>query len=98
MGKRENKVESYLDDEITKVKGVTRKWVCPGRDGVPDRIIILHGAVWFVEVKTLDPDSKLSTEQIREHRRLRKCGADVTTVFGHRGVDAFVKMIVNDIP
>lgn len=40
MGVRENKVEKYLDEQVTKLGGITRKWVSPGRDGVPDRIVI----------------------------------------------------------
>lgn len=41
MGVRENKVETYLNDEVESVGGMTRKWVSPGRDGVPDRIVII---------------------------------------------------------
>ena len=89
MGVRENKVEKYLDDEVKKLGGITRKWVSPGRDGVPDRIVIVAGVVTFVEVKTTG-DGKLSTVQEREHRRLRDSGARVTTVHGHAGVDAFL--------
>ena len=51
MGVRENKVEKYLDAEVNRLGGITRKWVSPGRDGVPDRIIILNGHICFVEVK-----------------------------------------------
>ena len=40
MGIRENAVEKYLDSEIKKLGGITRKWISPGRDGVPDRIVI----------------------------------------------------------
>ena len=40
MGARENKVETYLDEQVTQQGGITRKWVCPRHDGVPDRIVI----------------------------------------------------------
>lgn len=88
MGVRENKVERYLDERVKALGGITRKWVCPGVDGVPDRIVLLSQCVFFVEVKT--DDGKLSTAQEREHRRLIKAGAIVETVYGHKGVDAFI--------
>ena len=91
MGVRENKVEKYLDKEVKKLGGLTRKWVSPGRDGVPDRICILNGSVMFVEVKTVD--GKLSPTQEREQQRLRDAGAAVFTVYGEEGVDEWVQSI-----
>jgi len=93
MGVRENKVETYLNAEIIKLGGISRKWVSPGRDGVPDRICIVRGAVWFVEVKTVD--GHLSPEQDREQTRLIECGAFVRTVYGKEGVDDLIQEIKN---
>lgn len=90
MGVRENKVEKYLDSEVKKLGGITRKWVSPGRDGVPDRIVILRGTVWFVEVKTVD--GKSTPVQKREQERLMQCGALVHTVYGESDVDLFIEM------
>jgi hypothetical protein len=92
MGIRENKIEQYLDKCVYVVGGLTRKWVSPGVDGVPDRIVILHGTVWFVEVKT--SDGVLSECQKREHIRLKDAGANVTTVYGHAGVDEFIVRVM----
>lgn len=92
MGVRENKVEKYLDSEVVKLGGITRKWVSPGRDGVPDRVVILNGKVWFVEVKT--DDGKSSPTQEREQKRLMDAGATVMIVHGHKGVDWFVRGLV----
>ena len=91
MGKRENKVENYFKSEVKKIGGISRKWVSPGMDGVPDQIAIIEGAVWFVEIKTID--GILSPAQIREHKRLRDAGAKATTVRGHSGVDALIDLI-----
>jgi hypothetical protein len=91
MGVRENKVEKYLDKEVQKLGGITRKWVSPGRDGVPDRIVIIKGKVFFVEVKTTD--GKLSDVQRRECDRLEDAGADVTVVYGDASVDWFIEMV-----
>lgn len=91
MGARENKVEKYLDEEIKRLGGLTRKWVSPGRAGVPDRIVIVRGNVWFVEVKT--EDGELETVQEREHKRLEAVGAEVRTVYGHRDVREFIEEV-----
>lgn len=88
MGRRENKVEKYLDDEVKAHGGLTRKWVSPGNAGVPDRIVILWGRVHFVEVKTLD--GVVSENQEREMNRLSAVGASVWTVYGKDGVDKLV--------
>jgi len=103
MGVRENKVEKYLDTRFTELGGATRKWVSPGVDGVPDQICFLpynnlvryveHDEVYFVEVKTFD--GVLSERQDREQTALRNVGADVTTVYGERGVDKFIDYIIN---
>lgn len=92
MGVRENKVERYLDSEVKKLGGITRKWVSPGVDGVPDRIVLIAGKVFFVEVKT--EDGKLSTAQQREHTRLRKVGAKVYTLCGEGDVNEFIRSLV----
>ena len=94
MGVRENKVENYLDKEVSKIGGVTRKWVCPGRDGVPDRIVILNDGVYFVEVKTVD--GRLSKNQQREHKKLCSKGAIVFTVYGNNDVDQFIKVMLKN--
>lgn len=91
MGVRENKVERYLDSEIMKLGGITRKWVSPGVNGVPDRIVIVKGRVYFVEVKTVD--GRLSSWQEREINRLIKHGVNARAVFGQDGVDQLIKSI-----
>ena len=91
MGVREAKVEKYLNDQVNKIGGITRKWVSPGKDGVPDRIVIINGRVVFVEVKTVD--GVRSTAQVREHERLKAVGASVLTLHGKNEVDDFIKFL-----
>jgi hypothetical protein len=91
MGKRENKVETYLKAEVTRIGGLSRKWVSPQHAFVPDQIVIYKG-VWFVEVKTHDGDS--SSGQVREAVRLKKHGAKVVTITGKSGADAFIRRLV----
>ena len=90
MGVRENKVERYLRSQVQLLGGDTRKWVSPGRDGVPDQIVFLP-IIFVCEVKTVD--GKRSESQVREHKRLRDLKATVCTVWGRAGVD----LLINDI-
>ena len=94
MGTRENKVERFFDSEFTRIGGVTRKWVCPGRDGVTDRIAIRKGRFWLVEIKTAD--GVVSSAQEREHQRLRDAGADVRVLAGAPAVSQFIREIERD--
>ncbi len=94
MGVRENKVEKYLHDETERHGGTTRKWVSPGRDGVPDRIVFLNHRIYFVEVKTVDGVE--SEIQERERIRLTEHGADVRIVYGAKGVNEFINRVLNN--
>jgi hypothetical protein len=95
MGVRENQVEKHLDERVVEINGLTRKWVSPGRDGVPDRIVIVEGAVIFVEVKTVD--GVVTDTQLREHDRLWSKGAKVTTVYGISGVENLINAITEGV-
>lgn len=87
MGKRENKVETYLNTEIEKLGGTTRKWT--GRAGVPDRVCMIpHVGMFAVEVKTVD--GILEDHQKREQKRLIEAGGEVYTVYGHNDVDRLI--------
>ena len=58
---------------------LTRKWVSPGHNFVPDQIFISPtGQVVFIEFKRLG--LKPSAGQLREHDRLRKQGCLVYVV------------------
>lgn len=49
------------------------KFTSPGFDGVPDRIVLLHGGkIGFVEVKA--PGEKPCPLQLARHRLLRRLG------------------------
>lgn len=95
---RESKVETYLHDEVTKARGTTRKFKSPGRNNVPDRIVIWPhriraGQKWnhihFVECKAPGKDARPG--QAREHVRLQKLGCVVLVIDTHEKVDNYVK-------
>lgn len=72
---RERDVEKYLKHQIEKLGGVVRKLKWIGHRGAPDRMVILLGQVWFVELKATG--KKAEPHQLREHARLRQAGAAV---------------------
>ena len=70
---RENTVEKKLVNAVKARGGICPKWVSPGFDGMPDRIVLLPGRHFgFVEVKA--PGEKPRPLQIARHRLLEKLG------------------------
>ena len=88
MGKEENRIEKYLDQEVKTLGGFTRKYTSPGRKGVPDRIVFYKGVI-FVEVKTIT--GVLSKLQEREIGRMRKQGAPVIIVSSTADADVLIR-------
>lgn len=69
----EKQVEAYLRKRIMAQGGKAYKFVSPGNDGVPDRMVCLPGGrVFFAETKT--PGEKPNSQQRARHRELRKLG------------------------
>lgn len=49
---RESTIEAYLRDRVKELGGKAYKFVSPGNDGVPDRLVCLPGGrAVFVELK-----------------------------------------------
>lgn len=85
---REKDIEKILVDEVRKLGGRAYKWVSPGNDGVPDRIVILPGEPpYFVELKT--DTGKLSALQKIQIERLKDLKQKVFVVKGLDGLSQF---------
>lgn len=74
MGKdiKERDIAEYLDEEVLKRGGETRKVSWEGRRGAPDKLVLLGGALCFVETKK--PGQPATPEQAREHAKMIKLG------------------------
>lgn len=84
----ERDIEKILMKEIKAAGGLAYKFVSPGNDGVPDRIVILPGGeVAFVELKT--DKGRLTKLQAVQIDRIRKTGAMVWVVRGLSGLQLF---------
>lgn len=70
---REKIIEQKLAAAVKKAGGMALKFVSPGFDGMPDRIVLLPDEhIAFVEVKA--PRKKPRSLQLARHRLLRKLG------------------------
>lgn len=73
---REKQIEKKLVSEVKKRGGICPKWVSPGFDGVPDRIVLLPGRKFgMVEVKA--PGENPRPLQVARHKLLGRLGFKV---------------------
>ena len=86
----EKDIEKYLHRKVRDVcGGMSYKFVSPGNDGVPDRMVCLPGAVIaFVELKA--PGKKPRPLQLVQIERLRKLGFRVEVIDSFEAVDDLV--------
>ena len=73
---REKVIEQQLVEAVKNAGGLCPKFVSPGFDGMPDRIVLLPGSkAAFVEVKS--PGKKPRSLQLKRHDQLRRLGFQV---------------------
>ena len=73
---REKTIEQKLAAAVKKLGGLSPKFVSPGFDGMPDRIVLFpDGRFAFVEVKAPGEIPRLL--QLARHRLLRRLGFKV---------------------
>ena len=90
MNKLEKDLEAKLVKGIKAAGGLCLKWVCPGWAGVPDRIVILHRRIFFVEMKR-PKGSVVAERQKWWAEKLREYGFEVFTAFTDFQVDDIVE-------
>ena len=73
---REKAIELQLARAVKNIGGMCPKFVSPGTDGMPDRLVLLPGCrIGFVEVKA--PGKEPRPLQVMRHRQLRTLGFPV---------------------
>ena len=73
---REKIIEQHLVKAVKNSGGIAPKLVCPGFDGMPDRLVLLPGGkIGFVEVKA--PGKEPRPLQVARHGLLRRLGFKV---------------------
>lgn len=84
----ENELEKLFLRGVRKKGGEAFKFSSPGSNGVPDRVVLFEGQVFFVELKK--PGQKLRPLQKAMKRKFERLGFFVYVVDSARGVDEFV--------
>lgn len=89
---REREIERKLVSAVKSRGGICPKFVSPGFDGMPDRVVLLpYGKFGFVEVKR--PGEKPRPLQIARHRLLRKLGFLVFVLDGEEQIGGMIDEI-----
>jgi len=89
---KEGKVEQYLVSRVVEQGGLCLKWVSPGLNGVPDRIILLpETAVCFAEVKAADGALSKRQQTIIERIHMLE-GAEVFVFSTKAEIDEFIEV------
>lgn len=82
---RESDIEYYLKVAVKRRDGYCFKLKFIGRFGSPDRLVILEGRHFLVEVKA--PGKKAEDHQLRLHALLRWAGLEVYVIDSFELVD-----------
>ena len=89
---RESDIEEYLVERVRKLGGELRKVKWIGRNGAPDRLVMLPDRTVWIELKAeglaaFFPHTPHERQQHREHERMRAMGQRVVVVDSFNGID-----------
>lgn len=89
---RERDIEKWLMSQVKKLGGEAFKFVSPGNDGVPDRLVCIPGgSVYFAELKA--DRGRPSGIQEWQMARLKKLGMNVYLITGMDGAREFIRIV-----
>lgn len=93
---REKVIEEYLRDKVKTLGGKAFKFVSPGNDGVPDRLVLLPGGkAVFVELKA--PGKQSTPQQKNRQREIKALGFEVLNIDSKQYVDDFINKTKEDV-
>lgn len=88
-------IEKKLVKTVKSLGGMALKFISPGMDGVPDRIVLFPGGrMGFVELKA--PGKKLRPLQMRRMTQLSRLGFSVFVVDDVEQIDEVLERIGGD--
>lgn len=89
---REKVIEQKLVAEVKKRGGICPKFISPGFDGMPDRLVLLPvGKIGFVEVKA--PGIKPRQLQYARIKLLRRLGFQAYVLDGEEEIGGILNAI-----
>jgi hypothetical protein len=78
---KETHIERSLTKKVRLMGGLALKFISPGFDGVPDRLVLLPGSkIAFIELKA--PGKTLRPLQVKRKRQLEALGFSVYCIDG----------------
>lgn len=78
---REKTIEIKLKNTVKSMGGIALKFISPGFDGMPDRLVLLpHGKLAFIELKA--PGKRLRPLQEKRKKQLEALGFSVFCIDG----------------
>ena len=91
----EKKLEQKLVKAVRDIGGLALKFVSPGCDGVPDRLILIaYGKVAFVEVKA--KGKKPRPIQIRRINQIKNLGFLVFILDDEKDIPSIIQQVKGD--
>lgn len=87
----EKDIEAYLVKRVRALGGYAYKFVSPSNRGVADRLVVLPGVVWFVEVKA--EGGRVSPLQALFIEQMKRLDQNVIVVWSKEDVDAFIATV-----
>ncbi len=92
---REKEIEIKLTQAVKNMGGICPKFVSPGFDGMPDRIVLLpKGRMAFVEVKA--PGKRPRPLQEARHRLLRRLGFKVYVLDDKNQIEKIISEVMRN--
>ena len=89
---REKQIEQKLVKAVRAAGGICPKFVSPGMDGMPDRLLLMPGCrLGFIEVKA--PGKSPRPLQINRHKTLRSLGFPVFVLDDPEKIDAIIEEV-----
>lgn len=86
---RENTIESYFKNQVSRCGALPLKFISPSLNGVPDQLVLFKGKTFYAEIKA--PGEKPRADQVAVHNKFKRHGITVTVIDCKDDVDAFIK-------
>ncbi len=91
---REKVIEQKLIKAVKAAGGMALKFISPGMDGVPDRLVLLpEGRMAFVEVKA--PGKHMRPLQVKQKSKLESLGFQVYCIDDSEQIKQILEEIMN---
>lgn len=90
----EKQIEKRLKERVESIGGKALKFVCPGYNGVPDRLIFMPGGrIYLVELKA--PGKKLTPLQQKRKHEFERLGFRYYVIDSYEAVEGFLGEILS---